>query len=283
MLDTLAMPHAVASAMAAPGRGSVRVVRSGNRSVADRVYATSPLRLLTPANHGRAAWIFMSSYGGGFVDGDSVVIHAEVGPGAAAFISTQSSTKVYRSPHGTVAEMHASVGAEALLVVAPDPIVCFAGARYRQVQQYDVAESGALVVVDWLTSGRHTRGERWAFASYEARLSVRQQGIEIIHDAVALRDVDGDLSRRMHRFNVLALVTIIGTPVGVDAAAAIRDTAVEPVSTRADQLVAATALPGGGCVVRIAGVSFEQVSRTVRQLLAFVPERIGDSPWDRKW
>src|SRR5687768_4572798 len=84
-----------------PGRGRLRVVRAGGRSVVTRAYATSPLRLLTPANHGSAAWIYTSSYGGGFVDGDRVELDVEVAEGAAAFVSTQAATKVYRSPNGT--------------------------------------------------------------------------------------------------------------------------------------------------------------------------------------
>jgi urease accessory protein len=268
---------------AAAGHGELRIVRSGGRSMADRVYATSPLRLLTPANHGDAAWIYQSSYGGGFVDGDRVVVDVEVCSGAAAFLSTQASTKIYRSPRGTASELSGRVAAGALLVVAPDPVVCFAAARYRQAQQYDVADGGSLVVVDWLTSGRHRAGERWAFAEYEARLVVRHRGREIVHDVVALRARDGDLRERLGRFNVLALVTIIGGALQAESAAAVATAGVDAVTPRAGQLMAATVLGDAGCVVRIAGTSLERVSRTIRDLLAFLPGRLGDSPWDRKW
>ena len=36
-------------------------------------------------------------------------------------------------------------------------------------------------------------------------------------------------------------------------------------------------------LVRIAGTSFESVAATVRDLLEFLPARLGDSPWHRKW
>src|SRR6266508_3728405 len=108
------------------------VTRSGGRSLVHGAYATSPLRLLTPSNHGRAAWVYTSSYGGGLVDGDRIAIDVDVTSGATAFVSTQASTKVYRSPNGTTATLHGRVGPGALLVMAPDPVVCFADARYRQ-------------------------------------------------------------------------------------------------------------------------------------------------------
>jgi len=71
------LPRPVAVAPAA-GRGEIEVVRRPDgRSVVARAYATSPLRLLTPINHGHAAWIYGSSYGGGLVDGDAVTLDVE--------------------------------------------------------------------------------------------------------------------------------------------------------------------------------------------------------------
>ena len=55
-----------------PGTGLLDVVRVDRRSVVRRAYATSPLRLLTPKNHGSAAWVYASSYGGGLVGGDDL-------------------------------------------------------------------------------------------------------------------------------------------------------------------------------------------------------------------
>jgi urease accessory protein len=264
------------------GRAFLRVTRSGTRSVASRVYATSPLRLLTPRNHGHASWIYTSSFGGGLVDGDSIRMHVDVGAGAAAMLSTQASTKVYRSPRGTAADLHAQVAADGVLVVLPDPVVCFAGSRYRQQQRIDLNDDAALVLVDWVTAGRHTAGERWAFAEYRSELIVAVGGRPLVHDVVALREADGDLAGRMGRFNVLALIVVVGATLRAEAAAIVEQVDADPIVARADQLIAATPLDQA-CVVRIAGVSLEQVARSVRSCLAFLPGLLGDSPWNRKW
>ncbi len=146
----------------AAGRGRLRIVpgaRAG-RSVATEAFATSPLRLLLPANHGRAAWVYTSSFGGGLVDGDAIAIDLDVEGRAAAFLSTQASTKVYRSTRGTSAGLRARVGEEALLVVAPDPVVCFAASRYRQRQEFELAGNATLVAIDWMSAGRWAAEER---------------------------------------------------------------------------------------------------------------------------
>ncbi len=259
--------------------------RSAGRSVVLHAYATSPLRLLMPRNHGHAAWIYTSSFGGGLVDGDSIAMHVTVDEGASAFLSTQASTKVYRSPsRGTSAELHARVGANALLVAAPDPVVCFAAARYRQVQCFDLAPAATLVAIDWLSSGRWASGERWAFSEYRAQLSVRVGGKLVVHDVLALREDDGELAARMGRFEVLAIAVLIGTGMRADIADIVSQIDAMPVARRADRLLAATRLADDrGCVLRIAGMSVEQVGRMLRELLAFVPAMLGDDPWRRKW
>jgi urease accessory protein len=266
-----------------PGVGLLTVTRSGGRSVVTGAYATSPLRLLTPANHGRAAWVFMSSYGGGLVDGDRVCLDIDVGEDAAAFVSTQASTKVYRSPRGTEAKISARIAPGGLLVLAPDPVVCFAGARYRQGQRVELTDTATLVAVDWLSSGRRAFGERWMFHDYETTLVVRNEGRLLVHDALALRASDGNLAQRLGRFEVFAVVTLVGALVRTEAAAIVSSVNARPLARISDLLIAATALGDRGCVVRIAATSVERVGRTIRELVRFVPALLDDDPWARKW
>lgn len=217
------------------------------------------------------------------MDGDRVVLDVEVGPGAAAFVSTQASTKAYRSPRGTSAALHARVDRGGLLVVAPDPVVCFAGARYRQEQRFDVAEGGAMVVVDCVLSGRYAAGERWAFSEYRSLIAITVGGRLIVHDAVALRASDGDLPRRLGRFNALAVAFAVGRSLRAEVGELVAAASAAPLARRSDELIAASPVGDDACIVRIAGTSGEQVSRTLRELLRFVPARLGEDPWRRKW
>ena len=136
----------------APGTGLLDVVRVDRRSVVRRAYATSPLRLLTPKNHGTAAWVYTSSYGGGLVGGDDLRLTVKVGREASVFLSSQASTKVYRSQARASLRLDAEVAAGGQLIVWPDPVVCFAGSTYRQEQRVDSrcrgrADPGRHVVV----------------------------------------------------------------------------------------------------------------------------------------
>jgi len=265
------------------GRGALHVIRSqGSRSVVTRAFAASPLKFLTPRNHGRAAWVYTSTYGGGLVDGDAVQLEVEVGPGAAMLLATQASTKIYRSPHGTRTDFCATIRAGGLLVSVPDPIVCFAGSRHRQLQQFALDSSASLVALDWMSSGRREAGERWLFDEYSTRLAVRREGRLVVHDAVRLHADDGDLAERVGRFDVIATLVLAGPAVCADAERLVARIDGEPIVRRPNWIAGASPLDGGGCLARVAGRSVEDVGRSIRSFLGFLPALLGDDPWKRK-
>ena len=204
------MASVEAAARPAVRRGVVAVAAGPRGSTVTRAYAESPLKWLTPGNGGRAAWVFAASYGGGLVGGDHLSLEVDVAAGAAALLSTQASTKVYRSATGASTRLAARVGERALLVSLPDPVVCFAGSDYRQTQAFALDSSGGLVAVDWMASGRRGSGERWAFDGYASTTRVRIDGRLALHDAVRLDRADGDLAARAGRFDVLAVAVIAG-------------------------------------------------------------------------
>ncbi len=279
---------AAATADAAIRRGRVTVSPGPRGSVVTRAYAESPLKWLTPGNSGRAAWVFAASYGGGLVGGDHLALDVDVEPGAAALLSTQASTKVYRSATGASTRLTARVGADAVLVSLPDPVVCYAGSDYRQTQTVDLDPSGGLVVLDWMASGRRGSGERWAFDGYASSTSIRIGDRLAMHDAVRLERTDGDLAARAGRFDVLALLVVAGARLAADAGVCwrrwrrCRSRAAPSVVVSASPLPGLASAPPGG-VVRLAGAHVEDVRRVLRGLLDFVPALLGDDPWARKW
>jgi urease accessory protein len=281
--DSGVTAHSTAAEVAA-GVGRIAVTRRGERSMVLEAFATSPLRLLTPSNHGHAAWIFLSGYGGGLVDGDHILLDVHVESGAAAYVASQASTKVYRSPRGTSTRTSIRVDDDALLVIAPDPVVCFRGSSCHQFLQCDLASKGAVVIVDWMTSGRRMSGERWRFTSYSSDLVVRQAGHLVAHDALVLRSAEGALLARMGRFDVLATIVVAGHSLAEYVARLLAEARSRPVVRRAELLLSASPLRGGdGCLLRIVGRSVQQVGAAIRDALGFVPALLGEDPWARKW
>jgi urease accessory protein len=268
---------------AAPGMGILDIARVDRRSVVRRAFATTPLRWLTPRNHGPAAWVYASSYGGGLVGGDTLRLTISIGAGASAFVSSQASTKIYRSRDRSSAQLEATVSAGGHLVLWPDPVVCYAGSTFGQTQCVELMDDASLILVDTMTSGRRASGERWQFVEYANRITVRQDGRIVLFDSTHLSGVEGNLAARMGRFDVVCSVAIVGPRFRENVRALAETIAARPIERRADLLVSVAPLADSGCLLRIVGHSTEQVSGAVRGYLSFLSCLLGDDPWTRKW
>ncbi len=250
------------------GHGCLAVAIVDGATAVVACAAEPPLHLFTPCARGPAVSALIASYGGGLVAGDLVDVALEVGPGAVASVGTQAETKVYRSA-GRWAEQRvtARVGADAALAIVPEPTSCFAGARFRQHQRFELDARGSLLLVDAVTPGRSARGERWAFEAYLSRNDVHVGGRPVLSDAVRLVQGEGpSVARRMGPWEMLATVVLIGPALRCAASAALEHARGLPADGGAAVLATASPLLDGA-YLRIA-------ARSVEAGLAFVRARV---------
>ena len=223
-------------------------------------------------------------FGGGLVGGDDIQLRADVTAGARALLTTQASTKVYRSERRSRQSLTATVGANALLAVVPDPIVCFADADFAQTQRYDLHADASLVMVDWMTSGRHAAGERWAFSRYESRFDIRRGSQRVFFDGLVLEPGTDAVAARMGRFDVYA---------DRDRHRAARrrrrgGARQRGLSTRRSHVAPISSSPPPRFRRRRAAAHGRHErrsrwARTLRRRLAFLSPLVGDDLWSRKW
>ena len=264
------------------GHASITFRRAGARTVVAEALAASPLRLLTPRNHGVGAWAYFATLGGGMVDGDHVDVRIVAAEGTTALVGTQASTKVYRSPRGCSQTFAVHVAREAAVALVPDPVVCFAGAQYCQQTAVSVAPGGSLLLLDGYTCGRSARGERWDFASFSSRTTVTRDGVRAFVDAIRLDAVHGRISERMGRFDVVLSLVALGPRFAGVRAAMLRAPAPVPFSGAA-ATTAASPLGADGALVRVAAECFESASRSLHASFTELAALLGDDPFARKW
>jgi urease accessory protein len=98
-------------------------VRGKSRLVACK--NTQRLKLLQPGSPATACHVVLSSYGGGLVTGDVIRLRVAVRAGARLALTTQASTRVFRSIDEAVTEKHTvgELAENVLAVVFPDPVV----------------------------------------------------------------------------------------------------------------------------------------------------------------
>lgn len=268
------------------GLASLEVQMVFGESTVVSSYATSPMKLLAPRSRGRSVWAFTSSFGGGMVAGDQTKLEVQLRPGARCFLGTQASTKIYRNPASLPSghETRATLEAGSLLVFAPDPVQAFARSMYSQRQRFDLAPDASLILLDWFTSGRAARGERWEGSRFASRNEVFVDGRCAFLDSLLLSPEDGELgtNHRLGRFNCIATILLLGPAFHAIATRLLEATKSEPV-TRRSELVFSASPVADGAVLRIAGVSVEAVGRLIHHHLQPASEQLGDDPWARKW
>ena len=115
--------------------------------------------------------------GGAYLGADLFVLDVEVQDGADLLLTTQSATKVYRTP-GSFAEqrMTLRLGEGARLELMPDQLIAYREASYRQHTRITVQPSSSLVMAEVVTPGWSPDGAAFRYKEVWLRNEIRVEG-----------------------------------------------------------------------------------------------------------
>lgn len=170
--------------------------------------------------------VFLLTYGGGIVAGDSIDLSVRLEENTRLVLLTQGSTKIFKTPDPTLfsrQHMTMHLAANSAVVYLPDPVQPFAHTAFSQSQIYNLESGqGSICACDWVTSGRSARGENWDLYEYRSRnevwsLDVKPDGSRtkklLLRDNLIL-DKDGQtampFSERMDCHSVFGTLIIRG-------------------------------------------------------------------------
>lgn len=179
-----------------------------------------PLKLISPSPTGEqlSILVFLLSYGGGLVGGDSVDLSVKVKTGSKLSLVTQGHTKVFKSPSPSVVTsqtMSVEIEAGAALCLLPDPVQPFEESVYSQTQIFKTLPSSCLCLLDWVTQGRTARGENWSFCKWTGRNEVWLEDRLLVRDKVILAgdggsSSNGPLRDVMHKMGIFGTLILKG-------------------------------------------------------------------------
>lgn len=285
-----------------PGKGILVCQCNGQKSRFSRIHAQYPLKFVPTTGHAdRLAVAYMLSYGGGIVSGDTFDVSISVEPRAILLLMTQGNTKVFKDRAdqqrwlatrklntGSAPEqklpsslqvIHAQVAPSATLLVLPDPVTSFRNSSFSSRQTFSLADDNTsqLVVLDWFTSGRLSRGESWSFQHYSSRIDVKIGSKVVLRDHMVLDDENRDPDNTSYAdrlqpytcFATLIIVSALGEPLYEQSIQAIQAKADKErilSTTKPRRLLWSSSpfLKGCGMLVRVAGMSTEQVRDFVK-------------------
>ncbi|MBO3200160.1 urease accessory protein UreD [Dermatophilus congolensis] len=129
------------------------------RTILSRQHHRGALKVIRPfyLSDGAAAaeaTLTVLNPGGGYVGGDVYRQHITLQAGAKAVMTTQSATRVYRTPHSEVTQdTDLIVEDNAVLTYVPDELIGYADARYVQRTRAQLAKTATLFAKDVVTPG----------------------------------------------------------------------------------------------------------------------------------
>jgi urease accessory protein len=151
-------------------------------------YAEPPLCIRQPRSIGSFAQAYVSTLGGGLLSTDSSHIAVELEEGAHLFLGSQSANRVFKSRGSTSQQrVEGRIASNAVLVHFPDAMTPFANSRLKQSQSWILAPGGRLALGDIFQAGRISRGEIFAFSSFQSEWRVDSpEGRPMLLDRISL-------------------------------------------------------------------------------------------------
>jgi len=185
------------------------------------------------------------------------------------------------------------VASESVLLLLPEPVTCFCDASYNQIQKFEISEGGSAVILDWITSGRMSRGEEWAFSRYYSVNDIWYNGKRVAKDVTLLDNHNHDvripkrpLQNKLQPYSCYAMLFLYGPRVHHIIADLVSqyDKISILKSKVPSQLIWSTSpidSTGRGVVVRVGGDETETVKAWLKQTLSGIEHIIGKDAYGR--
>lgn len=159
------------------------------------------MRVLRPHyldDSGQVCYVMVNP-GGAYLGADLFTVDVEVGAGAKLLLTTQSATKIYRTP-GSFAEQRMSLrlGEGAQLELSPDQLIAYREASYRQNTHILLRPSSSLVMAEVITPGWSPDGASFRYEELRLRNEIWVDGQDgaqlLLLDNLLIRPPLGDVT-----------------------------------------------------------------------------------------
>ncbi|MCY0905955.1 urease accessory protein UreD [Arthrobacter sp. H14-L1] len=266
-------------------------IRSG-RSLAIGQYHRGALRVLRPHyldESGQVCYVTVNQ-GGAYLGGDLFTMDITVAEGARLLLTTQSATKIYRTPKAFAEQrLTVSLGPDSTLEYVPDQLIAYRGAAYRQGTLINMDESSSLIMSEVITPGWSPDGQPFKYEQLRLRNEIRYGGRLLAIDNVLLTppsagtaDISGQPVADITGLGFMEGFSHLGSLLVVDPrvdAALVTELRILLGDHEQDALTGISQLNGPGFVVRALSGSTSGLNIMMSALTSLLRERwFGQAP-----
>lgn len=240
-------------------------VRRESKSIVSSCYYEGALKLTRPVYlEEDVPSVYLIHVGGGYVDGDTYLTDLSVEAGAELAVTTQSATKVYKTPKKPVVQrLNLRVGKGSVLEYLPDPLIAYAGARFIQETNIRMEEGACLFYSDIITPGWAEDGSLFRYDSIRSKLKVYKNEKLILFDHLLLQP-DDQLNgiMQMEGYTHVGAFLILHD----QADKVFLDSLYEVLeSIQEDVRFGLSSTPGGGVILRVLAHTTGKIEKMITQ------------------
>ncbi|WEG14784.1 urease accessory protein UreD [Pullulanibacillus sp. KACC 23026] len=174
--------------MTLAGHLQLSTIKKSERSIVSSCYYKGAFKVTRPVYlEDEQLTVYLMHVGGGYVDGDRYLTEIEVGEEAELTLTTQSYTKVYRTPnHPVHQQVIIHLKPNSTLEYLPDPLIAYEGAKFIQETNVSLREGTCLFYKDILTPGWAEDGRLFRYDWIRSRLRVYKNEKLVLFDHLFL-------------------------------------------------------------------------------------------------
>lgn len=225
------------------------------------------------------AYLTLLNPTGGLLGGDRLLTRISLASQTQVFLTTPSSTRVYRASNDpAIQETAIRLGEGATLEYLPDHVIPHAGAALQQRLRVEMAPGSRAIITDAFAIGRIACGEAWTFTQLDSRTDVLLQG-DPMYVSRSLIDPSrrrpqriGEMQRFEYAGNLVALADTFSGWSGVTRA-------MNGVLAGFGGVLGGVGLLArGGCVARFLARSAFELTRVTTELWRIARELVLQRP-----
>lgn len=258
------------------GTLSLDIERRAGKSLATRQFHDGALRILRPHyldDSGQVCYVVINP-GGAYLGGDKYLIEVAVARGADLLLTTQSATKIYRTPNNRAEQhMHVHLAANARLELLPDPLIAYREASYGQVTSVEMDPTASLVMAEVVTPGWSPDGRLFRYDEVRMRNEISIGGRLTVLDNLLIRPGVGspvDSMCFMGRHTHLGSLLVVDARVN---AALVEDLHALLAPLDPDGQLGITLLEGPGLALRALSHATEPLNKILAAAVDLLRER----------
>ncbi len=243
------------------GQLRLRIGNRAGKAIATSQYHQGALRVLRPHYLDGTAQVCYTivNPGGGYLGADRYGIGIELDEGASLLLTTQSATKIYRTPQGeAAARLDLRLGEHAVLEYLPDQLIAYRDANYRQETVVHMASSGSLMMYEVITPGWSPDGRLFRYEQIRLRTEVHVDGQLAVLDNLLVQPGNQDVDSLLYlqEFTHVGMLLAVDARIDTALVLELRELAYEVAAAQPEPVhVGVSATAAAGVAVRTLGTS----------------------------